>query len=210
METNFQQIGTAEIPIWTTFKLDTKEGRSDLELSKSSGLDLKLKPALEVEEEAEDRYESAMASQALEAQWYFLVAFASVTSGSASNGYGSPGESILEALNQSGDSEDCDGKGYDSDEYDAAMKKFKEELALEELEEKQGATRQVFMTNKGDDAGQGATDPPSQASQDAEATREQGDLPLAANKTMEGLPEVHGGPRSLQPAIPVEQHLKTL
>jgi hypothetical protein len=36
---------------------------------------------------------------------------------------------------------DCDGKGYDSDENDAAMKKFEAELAQEELEEKQAVAR---------------------------------------------------------------------
>jgi hypothetical protein len=64
-------------PIHTAFELDMKEGQSDLELSKSSGLDLKIKPtqpALEVEEEVEDHYESAMARQVLETQWYHLVA----------------------------------------------------------------------------------------------------------------------------------------
>jgi hypothetical protein len=61
---------------------------------------------------------------------------------------------------------DCDGKGYDSDENDAAMKKFEAELAQEELEEKQAAARQVFVTNKGDDAGQEAADPQSQVAQD--------------------------------------------
>jgi hypothetical protein len=34
------------------------------------------------------------------------------------------------------------------------MKKYKAEIAQEELEEKQAAARQVFMTSKGDDAGQ--------------------------------------------------------
>jgi hypothetical protein len=65
METNFRWIGMVETPIRTTFELDTEEGRCDLELFKSSRLDLKAKPhqpALEVEEEAEDRYESVMAS----------------------------------------------------------------------------------------------------------------------------------------------------
>jgi hypothetical protein len=122
--------------------MDTEEGQSDLELYKSSGLDLKFKttqPALEVEEEVENRYTSAMAHQALETQRYCLVAFAGISSGSASNGDGSPSESIMEALNKSGDLEDCDGKGYDSDEYDAAMKKFEAELTEEELEEKQAA-----------------------------------------------------------------------
>jgi hypothetical protein len=59
-----------ETPILTAFELDTKEGRSNLKLSKSSESDLKLKPTqptLEVEQEVEDRYESAMASHALEA-----------------------------------------------------------------------------------------------------------------------------------------------
>jgi hypothetical protein len=163
METNFRRISTVKTPIWTAFELDMEEGRSNLELSKSSGLDLKAKPAqpaIEVEEEVEDRYEFAMASQTLETHRYCLVAFMGVTTGSASNGDGSPSESTLEALNESGDSEDCDGKGYDSDEYDAAMKKFEAELAQEELEEKQAAAKQVFMTNKGDGGEQGATNPP--------------------------------------------------
>jgi hypothetical protein len=207
METNFRQIGSIETSIQTAFKLDTEEELSDLELSKSARLDLKTnhnQPALEVEEEVEDRYEFAIVSKALETQWYCLVTFAGTTSGSTSNGDGSPGESILEALNKSGDSEDCDGKGYDSDEYDAAMKKFEVELAQEELEEKQAAAIQVFVTNKADDIGQWAADLPSEAAQDVEAAREQDDPPPAANTTMEGLPEIHGRPRPLQPAIPVE------
>jgi hypothetical protein len=52
-----------------------------------------------------------MGNQALETPRYCLVAFTETTSGSASNGHGSPSESILEALKESGDSEDCDGKG---------------------------------------------------------------------------------------------------
>jgi hypothetical protein len=52
---------------------------------------------------------------------------------STSNGDGSPSKSILEALNETSDSKDCD-KGYDSKEYDVAMKEFEAELALEELE----------------------------------------------------------------------------
>jgi hypothetical protein len=122
----------------------------------------------------------------------------------------SPGAFILEALNESGDSKDCDGKGYDSDEYDATMKKFEEELAQEELEENQAAARQVFMTNKGDDAGQGADDPPSQAAQDAEATREQGDLPPAANATMEGLPRFMADQDHSNPPSPWNSAPKTL
>jgi hypothetical protein len=47
-------------------------------------------------------------------------------------------ESILEALNEIGDSKDCD-KGYDSEEYDAAMKEFEAQLALEGLEKNQVA-----------------------------------------------------------------------
>jgi hypothetical protein len=85
------------------------------------------------------------------------------------------------------------------------MKQFKAKIAQEELEEKQAATKQVFVTNKGDDAGQGAADLPSQATKDAEAAGVQGNPPPAANATTEGLPEIHGGPRPLQPAIPVEQ-----
>jgi hypothetical protein len=73
--------------------------------------------------------------------------------GSASNGDDSPGESILEALNKSGESDDWDSKSYDSDHYDAAMRRIKAELAQQEIEEKQAAAKQVFMTNKGDDAG---------------------------------------------------------
>jgi hypothetical protein len=85
--------------------------------------------------------------------------------GSVSNGDDSPGESILEALNKSGESDDWDSKGYDSDHYDAAMRRIEAELAQQEIEEKQAAVKQVFMTNKGDDAGQATGDPPSQEAQ---------------------------------------------
>jgi hypothetical protein len=122
----------AEIPKRTTFKLDTKEDSSDLELSKLLRSDLKnnpTQPTLEVEEVVEDRYESATSNLALETPWYCLVAFAGITSGSTSNGEDSPGESILEALNESGESDDWDIKGYDSDHYDAAMRKIEAELA---------------------------------------------------------------------------------
>jgi hypothetical protein len=98
---------------------------------------------------------------ALETPRYCLVAFAGTTSGSASNGDDSPGESILEALNESGELDDWDSKGYDSDHYDAAMRRIEAELAQQELEEKQAAAKQVFMTNKGDDAGQATGDLPS-------------------------------------------------
>jgi hypothetical protein len=79
----------------------------------------------------------------LEWQQYHLVAFTGVSSGSTSNRDGSLSESIVEALNKIGDSEYCNNKGYDSDEYDVAMKKFKAELAQEELEKKQAAAKQV-------------------------------------------------------------------
>jgi hypothetical protein len=102
-----------------------------------------------------------MSNLALETSRYWLVAFVGTTSGSASNGDDSPGESILEALNETGESDDWDSKGYDSDHYDAAMRRIEAELAHQELEEKQAAAKQVFMTSKGDDAGQATGDPPS-------------------------------------------------
>jgi hypothetical protein len=82
-----------------------------------------------VEEVVDDRYESDINNLALEISWYCLVAFAGTTSGSASNGDDSPRESILEALNESGESDDWDSKGYDSDHYDAAMRRIEAELA---------------------------------------------------------------------------------
>jgi hypothetical protein len=109
METNFRRIGMAETPKWTTFELDTEEESSDLELSKPSGSDLKTNPtqhALEVEEVVDDHCVYAMSNLALETSWYCLVAFIGITSGSTSNGEDSPGESILEALNESGESDD--------------------------------------------------------------------------------------------------------
>jgi hypothetical protein len=156
-----------------------------------------------VEEVVDDRYESAMNNLALETPRYCLVAFAGTTSGSASNGDDSPGESILEALNESGESDDWDSKGYDSDHYDAAMRRIKAELAQQEIEEKQATAKQVFMTNKGDDARQTIGDPPSQAAHDGDASKEQGNPPPAADPATEQLPEIQGGPRPLQPAIPV-------
>jgi hypothetical protein len=147
-----------------------------------------------------------MSNLALETPRYCLVAFAGITSGSTSNGEDSPGESILEALNKSGESDDWDSKGYDSDHYDAAMRKIEAKLAQQALEEQQVAAKQVFITNKGDDAGQTTDDPPSQAVHDGDAGKEQGNPSPAADPAAEQLPEIHGGPRPLQPAIPEDQH----
>jgi hypothetical protein len=47
-----------------------------------------------------------MGNLALETLRYCLVAFAETTSGSTPNGDGIPSESILEALNESGESDD--------------------------------------------------------------------------------------------------------
>jgi hypothetical protein len=58
------------------------------------------------------------------------------------------------------------------------------------------------MTNKGDDTGQRTGTPPSQAAHDGDAGKEQGNPPQVADPAMEQLPEIHGGPRPLQPAIP--------
>jgi cell division septum initiation protein DivIVA len=59
------------------------------------------------------------------------------------------------------------------------------------------------MTNKGDDAGQATGDLPSQTAHDRDAGKEQGNPPSATDPAMEQLPEIQGGPRPLQPAIPV-------
>jgi hypothetical protein len=147
-----------------------------------------------------------MRNPALETPRYCLVAFTGITSGSTSNGEDSPGESILEALNKSGESDDWDSKGYDSDHYDAAMRKIEAELAQQALEEQKAAAKQVFVTNKGDDAGQITGDPPSQVVHDGDAGKEQGNPPPATDPTTEQLPEIHGGPRPPQPAIPEDQH----
>jgi hypothetical protein len=209
METNFRRIGIAKTPKRTAFELDTEEESSDLELPKLSRSDLKnnpTQPALEVEEVVVDRCESAMSNLALETLRYCLVAFTGITSGSTSNGEDSPGESILEALNESGESDDWDSKGYDSDHYDATMRRIEVELAQQALEEQNAAAKQVFMTNKGDDAGQTTGDPPSQAAHGGDAGKEQGNPPPAADPATEQLPEIQGGPRPLQPAIPEVHH----
>jgi hypothetical protein len=153
----------------------------------------------------EDHSESAMSNLALEIPWYYLVAFAGITLVCTSNGEDIPGESILEALNESGESDDWDLKGYDSNHYDAAMRKIEAELRQQELEEQQAAAKQVFITNKGDDAGKTTSDPPSQAVHDGDAGEEQGNSPLAAYPAKEQLPEIHGRPRAPQPAIPEDQ-----
>jgi hypothetical protein len=109
MKTNFRWIGMAKTPKQTAFKMDTEDESSYLELSKLSRSYLKInptQPSLEVEEVVDDRYGSVISNLALETPWYCLVAFAGTTSGSASNGDDNPGESILEALNESGESGD--------------------------------------------------------------------------------------------------------
>jgi hypothetical protein len=199
----------AETPKWIAFELDTEVESSDLELRKLSRLDLKnnpTQPVLEVEEVVVDRCESAMSNLALETPRYCLVAFTCITSGSTSNGEDSPCESILEALNESGESDDWDSKGYDSDHYDAAMRRIEAELAQQALEEQNAAAKLVFMTNKGDDAGQTTGDRPSQAAHDGDADKEQGNPPPAADPATEQLPEIQDGPRPLQPAIPEVHH----
>jgi hypothetical protein len=149
----------------------------------------------------ENRYESAMSNLALETPRYCLVAFTGITLGSTSNREDSPGESILEALNESGESDDWDSTGYDSDHYDATMRRIEAELAQQALEEQNAAAKQVFMTNKGDDARQTTGDPPSQVAHDGDAGKEQGNPPQAADPATEQLPEIQGGPRPLQPTI---------
>jgi hypothetical protein len=131
-ETDFRWIGMAKTPTRTTFEMDTEEESSDLELCKLPRLDLKTnptQPALDVEEAVDDRYGSAMSNLASETPRYCLIAFVGITSGSASNGDDNPGESILEALNESGESYDWDSKGYDSDQYDSAMRRIEAKLA---------------------------------------------------------------------------------
>jgi hypothetical protein len=86
------------------------------------------------------------------------------------------------------------------------MRRIEEELAQQEIEEKQAAAKQVFMTSKGDDVGQATGDPPSQAAHDGDAAKEQGNPPLAADPAMQQLPKIQGGPRPIQPAIPVVHH----
>jgi hypothetical protein len=86
------------------------------------------------------------------------------------------------------------------------MRKLEAELAQQALEEQQAAAKQVFVTNKGDDAGQATEDPPSQEVRNGDAGNEQGNPPLAADPATEQLPEIHGGPRPLLPAIPEDQH----
>jgi hypothetical protein len=86
------------------------------------------------------------------------------------------------------------------------MRRIEAELAHQEIEEKQAAAKQVFMTNKGDDARQTTGDPPSQAAPDGDASKEQGNPPPAADPATEQLPEIQGRPRPLQPTIPVVHH----
>jgi hypothetical protein len=86
------------------------------------------------------------------------------------------------------------------------MRKIEAELAQQALEEQQAAAKQVFVTNKGDDARQTTGDPPSQEVRDGDAGNVQGNPPPAADSATEQLPEIHGGSRPLLPAIPEDQH----
>jgi hypothetical protein len=86
------------------------------------------------------------------------------------------------------------------------MRRIEAELAQQALEEQNAAAKQVFMTNKGDDAGQTTGDPPSQAAHDGDAGKEQGNPPPAVDPATEQLPEIQGGPKPLQPAILEVQH----
>jgi hypothetical protein len=88
------------------------------------------------------------------------------------------------------------------------MRRIKAELAQQALEEQNTAAKQLFMTRKGDDAGQRTGDQPSQVAHDGDVGKEQGNPPLAADPATEQLSEIHGGPRPLQPAIPVAHNPK--
>jgi hypothetical protein len=88
------------------------------------------------------------------------------------------------------------------------MRRIEAELAQQELEEKHAAAKQVFMTNKGDDDGQEIGDPPSQAAHDGDASKEHGNPPPVADPATEQLPEIQGGPRPLQPAIPMVHRIE--
>jgi hypothetical protein len=70
------------------------------------------------------------------------------------------------------------------------MTRIEAELAQQEIEEKQAAAKQVFMTNKGDDAGQTTGDPPSQAVHGGDAGKEQRNLPPATDPATEQLPKI--------------------
>jgi hypothetical protein len=86
------------------------------------------------------------------------------------------------------------------------MRRIEAELAQKALEEQNASAKQVFMTNKGDDAGQTTGDPPSQAAHDGDAGKEQGNPPPAADPATKQIPEIQGSPRPLQPAIPEVHH----
>jgi hypothetical protein len=75
------------------------------------------------------------------------------------------------------------------------MRKIEAELAQQALKEQQAAPKQVFVTNKGDEARQTTGDPPSQVVHDGDASKEQGNLSPAADPATEQLPEIHDGPR---------------
>jgi hypothetical protein len=93
MESNFRRFDTPKTPTRTAFKLDMMEVRSDMELSKKIGLDLKTnptQPALAVE----DQSRSSMVILVSEPQRYHFLGFDGVSSGYAFNGDGSRKESI--------------------------------------------------------------------------------------------------------------------
>jgi hypothetical protein len=65
------------------------------------------------------------------------------------------------------------------------MRRIDGELAQQALEEQNASAKQVFMTNKGDDAGQTTGDLPSQAAHDRDAGKEQGNPPPAGDPATE-------------------------
>jgi hypothetical protein len=70
------------------------------------------------------------------------------------------------------------------------------------LGKKQAATKQVFMDSKGDDGGYAATDPPTPAAKDAQASGAQDIPPPTASAANDDLSVIHGGPMPSQPTIP--------
>jgi hypothetical protein len=89
------------------------------------------------------------------------------------------------------------------------MRKLEAELAQQALEEQQAAAKQVFVTNKGADAGETTGDPPSQAVHDGDAGNEQGNPPPAADPATENFLRSTADPGLCYPPSPRTSTLKT-
>ena len=105
--------------------------------------------ALEQEITVEDTCKSAWLSQLLELQSSHFIGFDGTTSDTAPMEAGIEEESILDALDSGFNDMVVDNTPFDEEEYQAMIKEYEAELAMEETAESDPTEQEVLMAGRG-------------------------------------------------------------